>query len=67
MKMNRRQALIGIGTLAVGSGAALGSGAFTSVEANRDVSVVTAGDADAALGIEDATDDGTRTGYVNEG
>jgi hypothetical protein len=49
MKMNRRQALIGIGTLAVGSGAALGSGAFTSVEANRTVDVQTEGDASAYL------------------
>ncbi|QPV62459.1 hypothetical protein I7X12_17235 [Halosimplex litoreum] len=49
--MNRRQALIGIGSLAVGSGAALGSGAFTSVEANRSVDVSVASDSSALLGI----------------
>jgi hypothetical protein len=50
--MNRRQALIGIGSLAVGSGAALGSGAFTSVEADRDVSIETAGDDSAYLTLD---------------
>lgn len=54
MKMNRRKALIGIGSLAVGSGAALGSGAFTSVEATRDVEVAVADDASALLGIAPA-------------
>ncbi|WP_135365695.1 hypothetical protein [Halosimplex halophilum] len=52
--MNRRQALIGIGSLAVGSGAALGSGAFTSVEADRTVDVTLADDSAALLGIAPA-------------
>jgi hypothetical protein len=63
MKMNRRQALIGIGSLAVGSGAALGSGAFTSVEANRDVTLQTSGDSSAYLSLvgddEYISNDGT--------
>jgi len=63
MKMNRRKALIGIGSLAVGSGAALGSGAFTSVEADRDVTVETAGDSTAYLTLvgddEYVSDDGS--------
>ncbi|WP_436931430.1 hypothetical protein [Halosimplex halobium] len=50
--MNRRQALIGIGSLAVGSGAALGSGAFTSVEADRTVTLQTAGDGSAYLQMD---------------
>lgn len=63
MKMNRRKALIGIGSLAVGSGAALGSGAFTSVTADRDVTVETAGDSSAYLQLvgddEYVSNDGT--------
>jgi hypothetical protein len=39
MKLNRRTALAGIGGLAVGGGALLGSGAFSSVSAERDVEV----------------------------
>ncbi|MFB6227312.1 MAG: hypothetical protein ABEH88_01795 [Halobacteriales archaeon] len=39
MKMNRRNVLAGLGGLAVGGGALLGSGAFSSVEAQRDVQV----------------------------
>jgi len=59
MKMNRRKALIGIGSLAVGSGAALGSGAFTTVEASRDVTVQTTSDDSAALGLSSSSS------YVN--
>jgi len=39
MAINRRNVLIGMGGLAIGGGALLGSGAFTSVEAERDVEV----------------------------
>jgi len=39
MAINRRNVLVGIGGLAIGGGALLGSGAFTSVEAERDVEV----------------------------
>lgn len=52
MKMNRRNVLIGIGTVAVGSGVALGSGAFTSVEANRTVNLGTSNDASALLTLK---------------
>lgn len=48
----RRKFLAGLGALASGSAAAVGTGAFTSVSANRSVSVETAGDADAYLGLE---------------
>ena len=51
MKLTRRNALIGMGTVAAGAGAAAGSGAFTSVEADRNVSINTAGDGSAALGL----------------
>lgn len=50
--MNRRNLLIGIGTAAVGTGGVLGSGALTSVEAERSVDVKTVGDANALIGLE---------------
>ena len=49
--MKRRTVLVGLGGLFAGSGALLGTGAFTTVEAERTVTVETAGDADAFLGI----------------
>ena len=47
--MRRRKLLVGLGTLAVGSGLAVGTGAFTSVRANRSMTVETADDASALL------------------
>ena len=55
--MNRRSVLIGMGGLAVGGGALVGTGAFDTVEAERTVSVETAGDADAFLALTDARGD----------
>ena len=49
---NRRSVLIGLGGLVAGGGALLGTGAFTTVEAERTVSIETAGDADAFLGLD---------------
>ena len=59
---NRRSVLIGLGGLVAAGGAALGTGAFTTVEAQRTVTIDTAGDADAFLGLQvrddlDATSD----------
>ena len=48
---NRRSVLIGLGGLVAGGGALIGTGAFDTVEAQRTVSVETAGDADAFLGL----------------
>ena len=70
MAMNRRNVLIGLGAVAAGGGAALGTGAFSQVEAERTVNVTTSDDASALLafsvdtsynGISDdsVTDDGT--------
>jgi hypothetical protein len=65
--MNRRKFLVGAGSLAAGSAAAMGTGAFTSVSAGRSVTVATAGDADAFLSIEKATDsDGNVTPNAEE-
>ena len=49
--MERRKFMIGTGALAAGSAAALGSGAFSSVEAERGVTVEVADDNDAYLGL----------------
>jgi len=62
--MNRRKFLIGAGSLAAGSAAAMGTGAFTSVQANRNLSIQTAGDADAFLSIAKA-EDGSGNKYAN--
>jgi len=50
--MQRRKFLIGAGSLAAGSAAAVGTGAFTSVEADRNVNVSVAGDDSALLSIK---------------
>ncbi|MCU4751892.1 hypothetical protein OB919_07835 [Halobacteria archaeon AArc-curdl1] len=39
MRANRRNVLIGLGTIVAGGGAALGTGAFSTVEAQRTVNV----------------------------
>ena len=50
--MERRKFTIGLGALATGSAAAIGTGAFTSVEADRSIQVDVADDADAFLALE---------------
>ena len=55
--MERRKFVLGLGALTTGTAAAVGSGAFTSVEADRDVSVETADDADAYLALTAERDD----------
>jgi hypothetical protein len=52
MKMNRRNALIGLGAIATGGGAVFGSGAFSTVDADRSVSVTLANDTNANLQLE---------------
>ena len=54
--MNRRQLLAGFGAAAAGSGAALGTGAFTTAQANRDVSVNVTGDASAYVALNSQTE-----------
>lgn len=49
--LTRRNVLIGLGTLTAGAGAIGGTGAFTQVEAERSVSVQTAGDDSALIGL----------------
>lgn len=50
--MQRRKFLIGTGALAAGGAAALGSGAFSRVEAQRAVSIEVATDENAYLGLK---------------
>lgn len=52
MSMNRRNVLVGLGTIVAGGGAALGTGAFSSVSADRTVSIQVSDDTDALLAIE---------------
>ncbi|MDB2241284.1 hypothetical protein [Halorubrum ezzemoulense] len=49
---NRRKFLAGLGALASGSAAAVGTGAFTSVNAERAVNIDVASDANAFLGLD---------------
>ena len=67
MRLTRRNALIGLGTVAAGAGVIGGSGAFTSVEADRSMSVETTGDDSAALGLIPAgSNDGSTTANAND-
>lgn len=54
---NRRTTVITLGTLLVGGGAVLGTGAFDTIEAQRSVSLKTADDSDALLAFEIIDDD----------
>ena len=65
MKLNRRNTLIGLGTIVAGGGAALGTGAFSSVEADRTVNFGTTGDAGALLAFE--INSGTLEGENSDG
>lgn len=56
--MKRRTAILGLGGLVAGSGAALGTGAFTSVEAERQVGVDVRDDTFSYLALLPADDDG---------
>lgn len=62
--MQRRKFLIGAGSAAVGASALVGSGAFTSVKAERTMSVARVGDQSAYLGLTGGDADGVDE-YVN--
>ena len=57
--MERRKFIIGTGALATGTAAAMGTGAFSSVSANRDVTISVADDSDALLAFN-------KTGEAND-
>ena len=56
MNLARRNVVIGLSTLAAGTGVIGGSGGFNSVEADRSFEIHVSGDASAPLGLE-ATND----------
>lgn len=62
--MERRKFLAGVGAAAAGGSALVGSGAFTRVESQRDVTIQIADDPNAYLGLDDCyldtTGDGNR-------
>ena len=62
--MERRKFVVGLGALASGSAAAVGTGAFTSVTATRDIDVEVADDASAYLRLEGAG--GANSDYVTD-
>lgn len=62
--MERRKFLIGLGSVAAGSATLVGSGAFTTVEADRAASVETTDDSDAYLRLEPA--DGPNGTYAQK-
>lgn len=64
--MERRKFMLGIGSLAAGGAAAMGTGAFTTVKANRDITVKAAGDASAFLQIKKAEENGDVTPNADE-
>jgi len=63
---NRRTVLIGMGGLVAAGGAALGTGAFTTVEAQRTVNIETAADSNALLQLQPADRDDDEDGVQNE-
>jgi len=68
MSMNRRNVLVGLGAIVASGGAALGTGAFSSVEANRDVTIETSADDGALLEIRGHPNyGGTASDYVTNG
>ena len=54
--MERRKFVIGMGALATGSAAAVGTGAFNFARVDRDVDVSVADDSSAFLGLESTSD-----------
>jgi len=64
--MERRKFLIGAGSAAVGASALVGSGAFTSVQANRTVTIGTADDSDAYLAFDQSNSVNEDYAGVNE-
>lgn len=56
--MKRRTAILGLGGLVASGGLAAGTGAFTSVEADRNMSVEVVDDTDAYLSPEPLNEDG---------
>ncbi|WP_353634759.1 hypothetical protein ABSL23_03750 [Halobacterium sp. NMX12-1] len=67
--MQRRKFIAGLGSLAAAGAAGIGTGAFTTVQANRSVSVSVASDSDALLALTTSYGDenATNADYVSTG
>lgn len=65
--MQRRTFLLSVGGTAIAGGAVLGSGAFSQVEADRDVSVTLADDAAAYLSLAEGTGNSAFTEVTTAG
>jgi hypothetical protein len=63
--MQRRKFVVGLGSLAAGSGAAMGTGAFDAVQADRTIKIDVSGDAGAFLRLE-ANDTPNGNEYVED-
>jgi len=65
--MERRKFMIGMGSLAAGTAAATGTGAFTAFSADRQANINVVNDASGLVALKDATDgDIVRTGSDGE-
>ena len=64
--MRRRRFLASVGGLAAAGSAALGTGAFTSVEAERNISIGTSANAKAFVRLDPDNRNYTNSGYVTE-
>lgn len=62
--MDRRKFLIGVGGASIGGSALLGSGAFSRVESQRDVTIQVAEDPDAYLGLDQVEGSANSDNYV---
>ena len=58
--MERRKFVVGLGALAAGSSAAMGTGAFSAFEADRDADIAVTNDAEAYVALEPGDDWGER-------
>ena len=58
-KLSRRNVLLGLGTAAAGSGIVFGSGAFTQVDADRDLELGINNDSDALISLTANEDEGS--------
>lgn len=65
--VSRRNVLVGLGGIVAGSGALFATGAFTTVQAARTVTIETAGDASAFLALTPARDDEAFVGETSDG
>lgn len=57
MAMNRRNVLIGLGAVTAGGGALVGTGAFSQVDATREITIGTAADSSAELELSPGDSD----------